>query len=84
MFSKKKDWDKKEILKEAERIVAEGVLAGRVEKFLNYPFPDDPSLEWQDAFNDLFEEMIKSASIYDCCLLAFKLGQAWEKYKEAK
>ncbi len=77
-----KGWNKKHIMKEVEGILAKGEFNSRLEHFsekLDQEEIDVPE-DWQGVFNALFENILSEYPAFACCILAFQMGQVWQKY----
>lgn len=81
---KMKDWNKKEVMKEVDRILKEGSFNSRLEAFMEKLQQEEsyPPEEWQEVFNTFFESLLEEYPSFACCILAFQAGQVWQKYYE--
>lgn len=77
-----KGWDKKKIMKEVQDILEQGDFNSRLEHFSEKLDQEEIEVpeEWQEVFNALFESFLVEYPAFACCILAFQMGQVWQKY----
>jgi len=82
MADKKEKWDKKRTFQDIERFLKQGTLNSRMEEFSQRIEQEEIAVpeDWQEVFNTLFENMLGEYPAFACCILAFQMGQVWQKY----
>ena len=81
-MSKKDEWDKDRIMKEVEDILNGGEFNSRLKTIAELLDREEIGVpeDWQKVFNALFESILDEYPAFACCILAFQVGQIWQKH----
>ena len=82
MSKKKQRWEKQieKIMETSEDKIPER----QIKSFFHYynKFDVAPPEEWLDIFSAFFETNLEEVPAFDACILAFRAGQVFERFKE--